>query len=104
MACRPGTYKASSMDGYCSKCPPHSYSHQERASECACEKGYYRADMDPRSMPCTSVWKQCTVIRVYQQWENPSLQGILLGIVPGKASTNSGPPDQFFDGARVSEH
>ncbi|KAI4899041.1 hypothetical protein NFI96_001210 [Prochilodus magdalenae] len=28
---------------------------------------------------------------------NPSLQGILLGIGPGKASTKSGPPDQFFD-------
>ncbi|KAI4899308.1 hypothetical protein NFI96_000049 [Prochilodus magdalenae] len=28
---------------------------------------------------------------------NPSLQGILLGTVPGKASTKSGPPDQFFD-------
>ncbi|XP_017555773.1 ephrin type-A receptor 4b [Pygocentrus nattereri] len=51
--CRPGTYKASSMDGYCSKCPPHSYSHQEKASECECEKGFYRADMDPRSMACT---------------------------------------------------
>ncbi|KAI4893127.1 hypothetical protein NFI96_004233 [Prochilodus magdalenae] len=42
------------------------------------------------------VWKR-TLIRVYQQWENPSLQGILLGIVPGKASTTSGPPDQYFD-------
>ena len=41
-------------------------------------------------------WKR-TVIRVY------SLQGILLGIVPGKASTKSGPTDQFFD-ARMSEH
>ncbi|KAI4886582.1 hypothetical protein NFI96_010917, partial [Prochilodus magdalenae] len=43
----------------------------------------------------SGVWKR-TVIRVYQQWENPSLQGILLGTVPGKASTKSGPPDQFF--------
>uniref|UniRef100_A0A8C1JMU3 receptor protein-tyrosine kinase n=1 Tax=Cyprinus carpio TaxID=7962 RepID=A0A8C1JMU3_CYPCA len=51
--CRPGTYKASSMDAYCTKCPPHSFSHQEKASECSCEKGFYRADMDPRSMACT---------------------------------------------------
>ncbi|KAI4888067.1 hypothetical protein NFI96_004849 [Prochilodus magdalenae] len=36
------------------------------------------------------VWKR-TVIRVYQQWENPSLQGILLGTGPGKASTKSCP-------------
>ncbi|KAI4896329.1 hypothetical protein NFI96_015777 [Prochilodus magdalenae] len=28
---------------------------------------------------------------------NPSLQGILLGMVSGKASTKSGPPDQSFD-------
>ncbi|KAI4881597.1 hypothetical protein NFI96_004264 [Prochilodus magdalenae] len=34
---------------------------------------------------------------------NPSLQGILLGTVPGKASTKSGPPDQFYD-VGVSEH
>ncbi|XP_030631787.1 ephrin type-A receptor 4b [Chanos chanos] len=51
--CRTGSYKASAMDAYCSKCPPHSYSHQEKASECSCDKGYYRADMDPRSMACT---------------------------------------------------
>ncbi|XP_077077905.1 ephrin type-A receptor 3-like isoform X1 [Siphateles boraxobius] len=51
--CRSGTYKASSMDAYCTKCPPHSFSHQEEASECSCEKGFYRADMDPRSMSCT---------------------------------------------------
>lgn len=53
-ACRPGTYKASAKDAYCTKCPPHSYSQQEKASECTCEKGYYRADMDLRSMACTS--------------------------------------------------
>ncbi|KAF4089610.1 hypothetical protein AMELA_G00068210 [Ameiurus melas] len=51
--CRPGTYKASAKDAYCTKCPPHSYAQQEKASECTCEKGYYRADMDPRSMACT---------------------------------------------------
>ncbi|KAI4898895.1 hypothetical protein NFI96_026642 [Prochilodus magdalenae] len=34
---------------------------------------------------------------------NPSLQGILLGTVPGKTSTTSGPPDRVFD-VRESEH
>ncbi|KAI4872387.1 hypothetical protein NFI96_008463 [Prochilodus magdalenae] len=34
------------------------------------------------------VWKRA-VIRVYQQWENPSPQGTLLGTVPEKASTKS---------------
>ncbi|XP_071376575.1 LOW QUALITY PROTEIN: ephrin type-A receptor 4b [Centroberyx affinis] len=51
--CRPGTYKASATDAYCTKCPPHSSSHQEQASECVCEKGFHRAEADPRSMACT---------------------------------------------------
>ncbi|XP_030625877.1 ephrin type-A receptor 3 [Chanos chanos] len=51
--CRSGFYKASAMDAYCVKCPPHSYSHQDKASECVCERGYYRAETDPRSMACT---------------------------------------------------
>uniref|UniRef100_A0A672S3W0 receptor protein-tyrosine kinase n=1 Tax=Sinocyclocheilus grahami TaxID=75366 RepID=A0A672S3W0_SINGR len=51
--CRSGFYKASAMDAYCVKCPPHSYSHQDKASECVCERGFYRAESDPRSMACT---------------------------------------------------
>ncbi|XP_033838225.1 ephrin type-A receptor 4b isoform X2 [Periophthalmus magnuspinnatus] len=51
--CRPGTYKASATDAYCTKCPPHSSSPQEQATECMCERGYHRAETDPRSMSCT---------------------------------------------------
>ncbi|XP_060939827.1 ephrin type-A receptor 4b isoform X2 [Limanda limanda] len=51
--CRPGTYKASATDAYCTKCPPHSSSPQEQAVECVCEKSFYRAENDPRSMACT---------------------------------------------------
>uniref|UniRef100_A0A3Q3WA86 receptor protein-tyrosine kinase n=1 Tax=Mola mola TaxID=94237 RepID=A0A3Q3WA86_MOLML len=51
--CRPGTYKASATDAYCTKCPPHSSSPQEQSIECTCEKGFYRAEADPRSMACT---------------------------------------------------
>ncbi|XP_075954211.1 ephrin type-A receptor 4b [Anarhichas minor] len=51
--CRPGTYKASATDAYCTKCPPHSSSPQQQAVECVCEKGFYRAETDPRSMACT---------------------------------------------------
>ncbi|XP_051543405.1 ephrin type-A receptor 3-like [Myxocyprinus asiaticus] len=51
--CRSGFYKASAMDAYCVKCPPHSYSNQDKASECVCERGFYRAELDPRSMACT---------------------------------------------------
>ncbi|TWW72682.1 Ephrin type-A receptor 3 [Takifugu flavidus] len=52
-ACRPGTYKASATDAYCNKCPAHSSSPQEQAVECTCEKGFYRAEADPRAMACT---------------------------------------------------
>ncbi|XP_026168852.1 ephrin type-A receptor 4b isoform X4 [Mastacembelus armatus] len=51
--CRPSTYKALATDAYCTKCPPHSSSPQEQAVECVCEKGFYRAETDPRSMACT---------------------------------------------------
>ncbi|KAM8851350.1 ephrin type-A receptor 3-like isoform 3-T3 [Spinachia spinachia] len=51
--CRPGAYKASATDAYCTKCPPHSSSPQEQAFECVCERGFYRAETDPRSMACT---------------------------------------------------
>ncbi|MBN3299470.1 EPHA3 protein, partial [Amia calva] len=52
-ACRPGFYKSSPGNARCSKCPPHSYSHQEGAVHCGCEKSYFRADKDPASMACT---------------------------------------------------
>ena len=42
--------------------------------------------------------EKCTVKKVYQQWPK-----ILLSIVPGKASTQSGPTMQFFN-TRVAEH
>nr|XP_043877911.1 ephrin type-A receptor 4b isoform X4 [Solea senegalensis] len=51
--CRPGAYKASATDAYCTKCPPHSSSPQEQAVECVCDKSFYRAETDPRSMACT---------------------------------------------------
>ncbi|KAL0183745.1 hypothetical protein M9458_019441, partial [Cirrhinus mrigala] len=51
--CRPGFYKASSGNVKCSKCPPHSYTHQEGAVHCACEKNYFRAEEDPVSMACS---------------------------------------------------
>ncbi|XDV30995.1 hypothetical protein PO909_033775, partial [Leuciscus waleckii] len=52
-ACRPGFYKASSGNVKCSKCPPHSYTHQEGSVHCGCEKNYFRAEEDPASMACS---------------------------------------------------
>ncbi|XP_040204621.1 ephrin type-A receptor 3-like [Rana temporaria] len=51
--CRPGFYKALLTDSYCTKCPPHSFSLQDSSAECTCERGYYRAKSDPKSMACT---------------------------------------------------
>ncbi|XP_063049004.1 ephrin type-A receptor 4-like [Engraulis encrasicolus] len=51
--CRIGYYRALSTDEGCSKCPPHSYSVEEGSTSCACDKGFFRAETDPASMPCT---------------------------------------------------
>ncbi|XP_017949298.1 ephrin type-A receptor 4 isoform X2 [Xenopus tropicalis] len=52
-ACKVGYYKALSTDAACSKCPPHSYALREGSTSCTCDRGYFRADTDPASMPCT---------------------------------------------------
>ncbi|KAG8590765.1 hypothetical protein GDO81_006888 [Engystomops pustulosus] len=52
-ACRPGFYKAVTGNLKCGKCPPHSSTQEDGATQCVCEKNYYRADKDPPSMACT---------------------------------------------------
>ncbi|KAM7399727.1 hypothetical protein PAMP_018975 [Pampus punctatissimus] len=52
-ACKIGYYRALASDGACSKCPLHSYSVREGSTSCACDKGYFRSETDPASMPCT---------------------------------------------------
>ncbi|XP_059784781.1 ephrin type-A receptor 4 isoform X1 [Balaenoptera ricei] len=52
-ACKIGYYKALSTDASCAKCPPHSYSVWEGATSCTCDRGFFRADNDAASMPCT---------------------------------------------------
>ncbi|KAM5159493.1 ephrin type-A receptor 5 isoform 2-T2 [Callospermophilus lateralis] len=51
--CRPGFFKASPHSQSCSKCPPHSYTHEEASTSCVCEKDYFRRDSDPPTMACT---------------------------------------------------
>ncbi|XP_076832908.1 LOW QUALITY PROTEIN: ephrin type-A receptor 4 [Brachyhypopomus gauderio] len=51
--CKLGYYRSLSTDRSCSKCPLHSYSVREGATMCDCDKGYYRSETDPPSMPCT---------------------------------------------------
>lgn len=53
-ACKPGSFKAYAGNGKCSKCPLHSSSHDQAATICHCDKGFYRAIKDSSSMACTS--------------------------------------------------
>uniref|UniRef100_A0A8C1T981 receptor protein-tyrosine kinase n=1 Tax=Cyprinus carpio TaxID=7962 RepID=A0A8C1T981_CYPCA len=52
-ACKIGYYRALATDDSCSKCPLHSYSIREGSTSCACDKGFFRSETDPSSMPCT---------------------------------------------------
>uniref|UniRef100_A0A3Q2EF88 receptor protein-tyrosine kinase n=1 Tax=Cyprinodon variegatus TaxID=28743 RepID=A0A3Q2EF88_CYPVA len=52
-ACKSGYYRALATDGACSKCPLHSYSVREGSTSCVCDKGFFRSETDPASMPCT---------------------------------------------------
>ncbi|XP_075876892.1 ephrin type-A receptor 6-like isoform X2 [Nelusetta ayraudi] len=51
--CKPGSFKAYAGNGKCSKCPLHSSSHDQAATICHCDKGFYRAIKDSSSMACT---------------------------------------------------
>ncbi|KAJ7424103.1 Ephrin type-A receptor 4 [Willisornis vidua] len=53
LACKIGYYKALSTDVACAKCPPHSYSIWEGSTSCTCDRGFFRAENDAASMPCT---------------------------------------------------
>ncbi|XP_060689512.1 ephrin type-A receptor 6 isoform X2 [Hemiscyllium ocellatum] len=52
-ACRHGFYKPFAGNTKCSKCPPHSFTHEDASQVCKCDKGYYRAEKDPPTMACT---------------------------------------------------
>ncbi|KAG8454312.1 hypothetical protein GDO86_000816 [Hymenochirus boettgeri] len=52
-ACQPGFFKSSPQSLMCSKCPPHSYTHEEGSSSCICEEHFYRRQSDPYTMSCT---------------------------------------------------
>ncbi|XP_061830730.1 ephrin type-A receptor 6-like isoform X1 [Nerophis lumbriciformis] len=52
-ACKPGSFKPFAGNMKCSPCPPHSASHDQAATMCHCEKGFFRANKDPSTMACT---------------------------------------------------
>uniref|UniRef100_A0A1A8NZ00 receptor protein-tyrosine kinase n=1 Tax=Nothobranchius rachovii TaxID=451742 RepID=A0A1A8NZ00_9TELE len=52
-ACKAGFFKANAGNVKCSKCPLRSSSHDQAATICHCDKGFYRAIKDPPTMACT---------------------------------------------------
>ncbi|XP_070787249.1 ephrin type-A receptor 6-like, partial [Enoplosus armatus] len=51
--CMPGFFKAYAGNTKCTKCPPHSSSHDQAATICHCDKGFYRDIKDSSTMACT---------------------------------------------------
>ncbi|XP_065286574.1 ephrin type-B receptor 2 isoform X7 [Dermacentor albipictus] len=51
--CPPGTFKPSSGDGPCLRCPSFSVAPQPGSTECRCKERYFRSPTDPKTMPCT---------------------------------------------------
>ncbi|KAK5874112.1 hypothetical protein PBY51_019087 [Eleginops maclovinus] len=52
-ACKPGFFKAYAGNTKCTNCPQQSSSHDQAATICHCDKGFYRAIKDSSAMPCT---------------------------------------------------
>ncbi|KAJ8351671.1 hypothetical protein SKAU_G00231470 [Synaphobranchus kaupii] len=82
LACKPGFYKAFAGNIKCTKCPPHSLSHEEGSPVCQCEKGYFRAGRDPPTMACTrppspprNVVFNINETSLFLEWSPPSDTG-----------------------------
>uniref|UniRef100_K7EFE9 receptor protein-tyrosine kinase n=1 Tax=Ornithorhynchus anatinus TaxID=9258 RepID=K7EFE9_ORNAN len=54
-SCPAGMFRANQEVGVCSQCPSNSRSPAEASPICICRTGYYRADLDPPEVACTSV-------------------------------------------------
>nr|XP_042712222.1 ephrin type-A receptor 5 isoform X16 [Chrysemys picta bellii] len=84
--CRPGFFKASPQSPSCSKCPPHSYTHEEASTSCLCEEHYFRRESDPPTMACTtpspiSIVKKGKIAKnsISLSWQEPDRpNGIIL--------------------------
>ncbi|KAL7632913.1 UNVERIFIED_CONTAM: hypothetical protein RMT77_016740 [Armadillidium vulgare] len=51
--CPPGTFKWNVGEASCQRCPEFSAAPHAGATECRCDTGYYRAEKDPRNLPCS---------------------------------------------------
>ena len=52
-ACAFGTYKLSQGNEECQSCPDNSNTTDNGSIICPCDDGYYRADYEDATFPCT---------------------------------------------------
>ncbi|XP_006821187.1 ephrin type-B receptor 1-B [Saccoglossus kowalevskii] len=62
-ACFAGEYKVNIGNSACKACPAQSYSLSQASAQCLCTEGYYRANKDPVSDPCTAPPSEPTGVR-----------------------------------------
>lgn len=53
LVCASGKFKHITGDERCQPCPNHSKAPDYGLTECRCNAQYYRAEKDPKTMPCT---------------------------------------------------
>jgi len=78
--CPIGKFKHEAGSHSCEACPEHSKASDYGFTECRCDPGYYRAEKDPKKMPCTrEYWLNRTiylnvlhVIELRRQAESPT--------------------------------
>jgi len=51
--CPIGKFKHEAGSHACEPCPEHSKASDYGFTECRCDPGYFRAEKDPKKMPCT---------------------------------------------------
>ncbi|ETE64980.1 Ephrin type-A receptor 4-B, partial [Ophiophagus hannah] len=80
--CKIGYHKAFSTDVACAKCPPHSFSIWEGSTSCTCDPGFFRAENDAASMPCTrppsapeNLISNVNETSVNLEWSSPQNKG-----------------------------
>ncbi|XP_041447051.1 ephrin type-A receptor 5 isoform X2 [Xenopus laevis] len=104
-ACPMGFFKSSPQSLMCSKCPPHSFTHEEGSTYCVCEDRYYRRESDPYTMSCTrppsaprNAISNINETSVFLEWMFPSDTGgrkdVFYNLVCKKCNSNTSPCEE----------
>ncbi|TSO57300.1 Ephrin type-A receptor 4 [Bagarius yarrelli] len=110
-ACKIGFYRALASDAGCSKCPSHSYALREGSTSCTCDKGYFRSEMDPASMPCTQppsapqhLISNVNETSVNLEWSAPAFSGGRQDLTYNVVCKRCGPDGQRCEPCGVGVH